>query len=151
MAWKDRITTTLFGNRLGLNTMSTSQTGGSVGADFVVGAEDVRVGVTTAETTASNLRAWGVSQVGAASSGVYTLDPPIPGVTKTLSFGSTANTSYIKTAGGETFLSSQGTTFSVFKSTSLVAGVAQLIGITTSVWGVSGGLSTATFALSTTT
>ena len=150
MAFGNNITTSLFGRRFGLQAMSSAQTGGSAD-EFLVGPDALRSGVTTAETTATNLEAHGISGVGAASSGVYTLSPPIPGMTKQLAFTSTANTAYVKTANGETFLSSQGTTFSVIKSTQLVAGVLNLVGITTGVWGVQAGLSTATFALSTTT
>jgi hypothetical protein len=72
-------------------------------------------------------------------------------VQKFISFGSTANTSYVKTANGETFQPSQGTTFSVVKSTGTVAGVLALVGLTTAIYGVTAGLSTGTFALSTTT
>lgn len=150
MAFGNNITTTIFGRRLGLQSLSSAQTGGSPD-EFLVGPDALRVGVTTAETTATTLPPHGLSGVGAASSGVYTLQPPIPGVQKQIAFTSTANTAYVKTANGETFLSSQGTTFSVVKSTQLVAGVLDLVGLTTSVWGVRAGLSTATFALSTTT
>lgn len=150
MAFGNNITTSLFGRRFGLQALTSSQSGG-VAADYLVGPEAFRSGVTTAETTATNLPAHGFSGVGAASSGVYTLAPPIPGVTKQIAFTSTANTAYVKTANGETFLSSQGTTFSVLKSTQTAAGVVTLVGLTTSVWGVMVGLSTASFALSTTT
>jgi hypothetical protein len=150
MAFGNNITTTIFGRRLGLQSLSSAQTGGTPD-EYLVGPDGFRQGVTTAETTATNLEPHGLSGVGVASSGVYTLAPPLPGVTKQLAFTSTANTAYVKTANGETFLSSQGTTFSVIKSTQLVVGVLNLVGITTAVWGVQAGLSTATFALSTTT
>ena len=150
MAFGNNITTTIFGRRLGLQSLSSAQTGGSAD-EFLVGPDALRTGVTTAETTATNMEAHGLSGVGAASSGVYTLSPPIPGVQKQIAFTSTANTAYVKTANGETFLSSQGTTFSVLKSTQTVAGVVNLVGLTTSVWAVVAGLSTASFSLSTTT
>jgi hypothetical protein len=134
-----------------ISEVSTAQSGGRAPFDVAVGAEQIRRGLTTAETTASNLLSHGISQVGAVSSGVYTLDPPFPAIEKIIVFGSTANTSYVKTANGETFISSQGTTFSVFKSTNLVVGVVKLFGMSTSVWAVDSGMSTATFALSTTT
>lgn len=151
MAWQNLITTTLFGRRFGLQQLTTSQSGGLKQADFLVGAEAVKHGVTTAETTSANLPAYGVSGLGAVSSGVYTLDPPIPGVQKFLSFASTSLGSYVKTANGETFQSSQGTTFSVLKSTQNVVGTVQLVGLSTGVWAVLAGLSTSSFALSTTT
>lgn len=155
MAWQNLITTSLFGRRFGLQNLTTAQSGGRLPAEFLVGAEQTRMGVTTTESTATNLLAHGVSNLtgtSAASSAVYTLDPPIPGVMKYINFGTTANGPiYVKTSGGETFNSSQGTTFSVLKSTGNVAGTVPLIGITTAIWGFLPGMSTASFALSTTT
>lgn len=155
MAYPDKSLPSIFGRRLGLQPMSTTQTGsGRAGSvpDFVVGAEAVRMGVTTAETTATNLAAYGVSYItSSVSSGVYTLDPPIPGVEKVLHFGTTGATNYVKTANGETFQSSQGSTFSVIKSTQNIVGSLRLMGLTTAIWGMAPGLSTASFALSTTT
>jgi hypothetical protein len=159
MAWAEKAITSIFGRRLGLQTMSSAQTGTGVAgrvAEFLVGAEQVRSGVTTAESTSTAAPAHGVSffpGTSAASSAVYTIDPPIPGVQKFVVFNSTANGPiYLKTANGETFLSTQGTTFSIIKSTNNQVGTLHLVGLTTSVWGLSAnGLSTSTFALSTTT
>jgi len=154
MAWGNLITTTIFGRRLGLQSLTTSQNGGRLPTEFLVGAEQVRAGVTTAESTGTNLLAHGISNLtgtSAASSAVYTLDPPIPGVVKYLNFGTTSQGPiYVKTA-GETFQSTQGTTFTVLKSTSNTVGCLQLVGITTAVWGILPGMSTATFALSSST
>jgi len=152
MAWQSLINTSLFGRRFGLQNGTTNVTGGSVATDYLVGPADLRKGVTTAETTSANLAAHGVSWItSSVSSGVYTLDPPVPGVTKVLHFTSTGNSQYLKTANGEFFSSSQGTTFSVLKSTSNVAGDVMLVGVSTGVWGVLSGVSTGTFAFSTTT
>lgn len=156
MALANLINTSLFGRRLGLQNLTTTISGGSRGpVDMLVGAEQVRQGVTTAESTGTNAPAWGVSffpGTSAASSAVYTLDPPVPGVEKTLVFNSTSQGPiYVKTANGETFLSTQGTTFSVIKSTANQVGTITLRGLTTAIWGMGNGLSTATFALSTTT
>jgi len=148
--------TSLFGRRLGLSALTTPQSGSSRGLrEYLAGPEDVRRTV-TAETTATNLPPDGVSRVNgtsAASSAVYTLDPPIPGVTKWLSFENTGNGPiYVKTANGETFISTQGTTFSIIKSTNNTVGLIGLMGVTTAVWQMlNTGLSSATFALSTTT
>lgn len=155
MAWANKITTSLFGRRFGLQAMSSIETGGTGGADLLVGPEQIRRNV-TAETTATNAKAFGISRfsgTSAASSAVYTLDPPIPGVEKEIVFDSTSQGPiYVKTANGETFLSTQGSTFSIIKSTNNQIGVVGLIGVTTAVWGLRNvGLSTATFALSTTT
>ena len=155
MSFADKIITSLFGRRFGLQPMSSNMSGsGRTGEipDFLVGPEALRMRASTAETTASNLPAYGVSMLtSAASSGVYTLDPPIPGVMKFITNQTTGATWYLKTANGETFQSSQGTTFSVLKSTQNVAGMLSLVGLTTSVWGMQSGVSTATFVLSTTT
>lgn len=158
MSYGSNIITSLFGRRLGLQPLSSAASGsGRAGEvpDMLVGPESLRMGV-NAGSTARNLPAYGVSNLSgtsAASSSVYTLDPPIPGVEVYLNFNSSANSpTYVKTANGETIISSQGTTFSVIKSTNGAAnGVLHLIGITTAVWSAVCGVSTATFALSTTT
>lgn len=148
MAYGNNITTSIFGRRLGLQTLSTSQSGSgrSVPIDLLVGAEAVRAGVTT-ETTAQNLTAFGVSLLTTSvSSGVYTLDPPIPGVEKTLNFGSSATSAspiYVKSGTGVTFQSSVGTTSTVLASSQNVPTVVRLIGLSTAVWGIIGSLSTA--------
>jgi hypothetical protein len=155
MAWKDRITTTLFGSRVGLQTMSTNQTGGRTGVEFLVGAEAVRQLNSTAETTATNLVAWGQSVLTtAASSGVFTLDPPIPGVTKTLVFSSSGTASspiYVKTANSETFASSVISSGTVMSSSAGAISTIVLTGISTAIWAVVNPFSTASIKLSTTT
>jgi hypothetical protein len=155
MSWANKITTTLFGSRFGLQSASSNITGAARGGnapDFINGPEDIRMGVTTAETTATNLAAYGVSYLtSAASSGVYTLDPPIPGVRKTVVFGTTGATIYLKTANSETFISTLGTSMTVAKSTQNTMGVLNLLGLTTAQWGVSFGLSSASLSLTTTT
>ena len=155
MAWASQLMTSIFGRRLGLQSMSTNQTGASAPVDMLVGPEALRFAVTTAESTGTNLKAYGVSFVpgtSASSSAVYTLDPPIPGVNKYIQFNSTSQGPiYVKAANGETFISTQGTTFSVIKSTGNQVGTVHLVGLTTALWGLMPGLSTATFALSTTT
>lgn len=155
MAWKDKITTTIMGSRLGLQAMSTVQTGSRSPAEFLVGAEAVRVLNSTAETTASNLLPYGQSVLTtAASSGVYTLDPPIPGVTKTLVFSSSGTASspiYVKTANSETFASSVMSSGTVISSSAGAIATLVLTGISTAVWAVVNPFSTASIKLSTTT
>lgn len=135
MAYGDKITTSKHGRRLGLQALSTAQTGGSKG-EFLVGPDDFRVGVTTAETTSANLKPYGVSiglGTSAGSSAVYTLEAPIPGVRKIIG-GSTANGPvYIKTAGDETFLSTLGSTHTTVKISTL-GGALELVGVTTAQW-----------------
>lgn len=152
MAYFNKYVTSLYGRRFGLQRLTTAIAGISKAAELLVGPEAIRMGTSTADTTATNLTAYGVHVISSAiSSGVYTIDPPIPGVQVTLSFQTTGATNYIKTANGETFLSTQGSTFSVLKSTQNCIGNLTLTPISSGVWGLPTGLSTATFALSTTT
>lgn len=157
MAFGSNMTKSIFGRQLGLQSMSTNMSGSARSGetpDFLVGAEEIRRSVNTGSTS-RNLPAYGVSRVNgtsAGSSAVYTLDPPIPGVNVVLSFESTSQGPiYVKTANGETIVSTQGTTFSIIKSTNNTVGAIVLYGLTTAIWGITAGLSTATFALTTTT
>lgn len=155
MPYGSNLLTSILGRRLGLQPMSSAQTGSARGVrEYLVGPEAFRSGV-VAESTATNLPPDGVSRVNgtsAASSAVYTLDPPIPGVSKILSFESTSQGPiYVKTANNETFCTTQGATMTQVKSTGNTVGILALIGLTTAVWGVVGSYSTATFAFSTTT
>lgn len=135
MAWNNNIMTSLFGRRLGLQALTTSQSGGSRTADLLVGPDAIRLGVTTAESTGTNVAAHGISILpgtSAASTNVYTLDPPIPGVRKYISLGTTASNLYLKTANSETIQSTLGTSFTTIRSS--VGGSYELIGLTTAVW-----------------
>ena len=137
MAYQDKITTSLRGRRLGLQIMSTVQTGGTRGpSEFLVGAEAVRMNVSTAATTSTNLNPFGVSYLqgtSAGSSSVYTLDPPIPGVTKTI-VGSTENGPFIiKTKNSETIHTTAGTSWTTVEISSIGGGF-QLVGVTTALW-----------------
>jgi len=134
MAWQNKILTSIFGRRLGLQRMTTAESGGSKN-EFLVGPDDFRVNCGT-ESTATNLKPFGVSVnlgTSAGSSAVYTLEPPIPGVRKVIS-GSTANGPvYIKTAGGETIVSTLGSTHTTVKISTL-GGAFELVGMTTAQW-----------------
>ena len=149
----------LFGRRFGIQQMSSNVSGSGRSGDIpdmLIGPEALRLVVTTGPTTARNIAAYGVQFVpgtGAASSAVYVLDPPIPGVAVHLVFGSSGNAPfYVKTANGETITSSQGTTMSVIKSTGVNSpGILTLMGLTTATWGAPMGLSTSVIAFSTTT
>lgn len=137
MAFKTKYTTSLHGRRFGLQRMTTPETGSAHGAvDFLVGAEAVRMGLTTAPTTSTNLKSYGVADIAgtsADSSSVFTLDPPIPGIPVFLYFRSTGNTAcYVKTANSETIHSTIGSSHTTIKST--IGGVAMLVGLTTAKW-----------------
>lgn len=139
MAYHNKIITSVFGRRLGLQSMSTSETGGRLKAEFVVGAEAVREGVSTSESTAVNLLPYGVSFLNgtsAASSSVYTIDPPIPGVRKTVVFSSANTPMYLKTKNAETFRTTADSTIATVILSTLTGCTVELIGLTTSMWGL---------------
>lgn len=136
MAYNGNITTSKHGRRLGLQLMSTVQTGGNRGAqEFLVGPEAFRVGVTTDDSTSVNIHPFGISMLdpsSAASSQVYTLDPPIPGVQKII-YGSTSAAAYIKTANSELIKSTVGATQTVI-ALPAAGHTITLTGVTTALW-----------------
>lgn len=134
--WANKITTSIFGRRLGLQRLTTGESGGAQGArDFVVGPEDYRRAVTTANTTGTNVAAYGVQILPGSSAGatnLYILDPPIPGVSVVVG-GSSNATCHLKTNGGETIMTTLGSSDTVLLFNS-VGGVATLTGVTTARW-----------------
>ena len=141
MSFNAQVGPSLYGRRFGLQLMSTAATGGRVPTDFLVGPEDLRRGVTTAETTGVNVPAWGVSFLNgtsAASSSVYVLEPPIPGVRKTIVFSSANTPQYLRTVNAETFRTSADSTIATVISSTLTGAVIELIGLTTAIWGFLG-------------
>jgi hypothetical protein len=153
MSYGDKVLTSIHGRRLGLQQVTSGVMGTSKKADLLVGAEALRAGVTTAETTAINLAAWGVSRLTTAvSSGVYTLDPPIPGVEKTIIFDTTGtNPIYVKTADGEYIHTTQGTTYTTISSSQGARSALCMIGVSTSEYAVLGPLSSGYLKASATT
>lgn len=155
MAFSDRINESIRGRSLGFEFLSSGKHGTTKTGRMLVGPEVLRLAVTTAETTATNLSALGFSLLTTSvSSGVYTLDPPIPGCAKTIVFGTTAASAspiYLKTANGEFINSTQGTTMSVLISSQTQYATVKLAGVTTSIWAVLGGLSSASIRATTTT
>lgn len=163
MAWQNLITTTLFGRRLGLQSMSSAATGsGATGrvSEFITGAEDVRKGVTTADTTSTNLFAYGLSLLStglsADTTAIFRLDPPIPGVEKTLTWLSTTIGTMgskiwvtISTGGGAGFQTSNGSSFTCVASSA--GAVLRLMGVTTALYAVINGTTGSGFAYTTTT
>ncbi len=142
------------GRNLGIQSMFPGQSGAATANgpkyDFLTGPDDMRRELTTANSTAVNIKATGIAALNgtsAASSSVYTLDPPIPGIRKIISLASTANGPvYIKTQNGEFFNTTAGTTNPVVKIT---AGVLDLVGLSTAVWGVLSGSVGYTFSATT--
>jgi hypothetical protein len=139
MAYGDNRNTSVHGRRLGLQQFSTAQSGGRLIADFLVGAEAVREGVTTAETTGTAVTAYGVSFLNgtsAASSSVYVLDPPIPGVRKVVVFSSANTPQYLRTKNAETFRTSADSTIATVLLSTLTGATVELVGLTTAMWGL---------------
>ncbi len=163
MPYQTFITTTLFGRRFGLQTMTTNQSGAGLAGrqpEFLVGPEDIRKEVTTADSTATSLKAWGNSVLStglsADATAVFRLDPPIPGVEKTIVWLSTTIGTMsakifatISTGNGGGFQTSGGSSFSCVASSA--GAVLRLIGLTTSLYGVVNGTTASGFTFSTTT
>lgn len=154
MAYFDKINPSIYGRRFGLQSLSSGQYGGSFGRiDLQVGAEDTRKRFSTGESTAA-IPAYGHSVLANSSAGssqVWQLDPPITGVQKVITFGTTVNTQYLKGLNGETFQSSLGTSLTVLKSTQLVLSTITLTPISSAAWSVGVGLSSASVAGATST
>lgn len=140
MAFSDRYNTSIHGRRLGLQAQSSAQRGGGAETgkkDFIVGAEDIRKRTSTAETTSAGLPAYGVSVLANSSAGSsqsWYLDPPIPGVYKTVIFATTVNTQYLKTKNSEFIKTTQGTTMCTLASTLLRYTIVTLIPEGTGAW-----------------
>lgn len=139
MSYNSNILTSIYGRRIGLQALSTAQFGGRQPSEVLVGPEDLRRGVTTAETTGTTVPAWGCSFLAgtsAASSSVYVLEPPIPGVRKTIIFSSANTPQYLRTQNAETFRTSADSTIATVISSTLTGCVVELIGLTTALWGL---------------
>ena len=134
--WRELINVSLHGRRIGLAGVSTAKHGGRVPAEFLVGPDGFRHGVSTADSTGTNILPYGVhflNGTSAGSSAVYTLDPPIPGVPVWINIGTTANgPCYLKTKNSETINTTLGSSHTTIKSS--VGGGYCLLGVTTAVW-----------------
>lgn len=141
MAFANKILTSLHGRRFGLQRMSTAESGGSRGAkEYLVGPEHLRQDVSTAESTGTNLHPFGISSLpgtSAGSSAVYTIDPPVPGVRKTIWSDGANGPVFLKTANAETLRSTLGTSFTTVKISTL-GGAFDMVGLTTAIWGLIG-------------
>jgi hypothetical protein len=143
MSYNSQILTGIYGRRFGLIPLSSGQHGAatavSKGADLLAGPEGLRMGVTTGESTGTDVPAWGVSFLNgtsAGSSSVYIIEPPIPGVQKTVVFSSANTPQYLKTKNAETFRTSADSTIATVIRSTLTGAVIQLIGLTTAMWGL---------------
>lgn len=135
MAWNDKYTASIKGRRLGLQQMSTTQTGGSRGMnEFLIGPDAFRGEVTTSESTSTKLKCHGISQLYASSAGssqVYDLDLPIAGVRKTI-YNTTNATAYVD-LGAAVVRSSVGSTQHIIALPAAGACI-DLCGLTSGVW-----------------
>lgn len=131
--------TSIYGRRLGLQALSSGQSGGSKGAmEFLVGPDAMRDPVSTAETTGTPINASGLTILvgtSVASTPVFTLAPPIPGVKKRISFGSTDSALYLKMSSG---VAIAGTSLGNTGATAIRSsggGYVELEGLTTALFG----------------
>lgn len=151
MAFERRIQTSIHGEDLGIQRISSAESGSGRGTQrFLAGKVDgIRAAVGNPETTASNLRAHGLSNLSTGSSAVHVLDPPIPGIYKEI-YSSGGATAYVRTVNSETLESSRGSTFTTIRFQQI--GRVTLMGLTTARWLIGGGIdSTAVAALTTST
>lgn len=135
----NKITTSLYGRRFGIQMLTTAEHGGIAQMDLLVGPDALRDLVSTAQTTGNAVPAYGVTFLNgtsAASSSVYVLDPPVPGVRKTVAFSSANTPMYLKTKNGETFRTTADSTIATVISSTLTGCVVELIGLTTAMWGL---------------
>ena len=160
MSYERLINTTLLGNRLGLQKLTSAIHGITAPAEVLVGAEAVRGRASTADTTATGLAPFGVSLLttglSADTTSVFRLDPPVPGVEKTLVWGSTTvGTMGSKifvtnsTGGGAGFQTSGGSSFTCVASSA--GAVMRLMGVTTALWAVINGTTASGFTFTTST
>jgi hypothetical protein len=135
MAFNNRILTSIFGRRLGLQRLTTGESGGRQQSEFLAGPDDLRVGVTSNETTAVTIKPHGVSfnlGTSAGSSAVYTLEPPVPGIRKWLASSTANGPAYVNTSGA-LITSSAGTTMATIRLSTLGVPI-ELVGMTTAMW-----------------
>lgn len=164
MAYGSNINTSLYGRRFGLQQMTTNQTGTGLAGrqpEFLVGPEDIRKEVTTGDSTATSLKAYGISYLstsivtGTDATSVFRMDPPIPGVEKTIIWGSTTiGTMATKiwvtiSTGTGNFQTSGGSSFSCVASSA--GAVLKLVGITTAIYATVAGATLQGFSYTTTT
>tara|TARA_R110000868_G_scaffold237996_1_gene492570 strand:+ start:455 stop:973 length:519 start_codon:yes stop_codon:yes gene_type:complete len=162
--------TSIFGNRIGLQRVTTSQFGSTVGPqatpagrvspDLLVGPS-IRRNFTTAETSGTSLAFSGLSyittaSVAATTQTMYTLDRPQAGVKKYLVWASTNTVTnevsvWASSDASIAIHSTQGTTMCVMRSTANFVGVTELMGISSAIWMVTGSLSSGAISMTTKT
>ena len=152
MPYQDDDFFSVHGRRLGLQRPSTNQTGYSP-AEFLVGPDSFRVAVSSAASTGTDLRPWGVHYLPTSSAGssqVYTIGAPNPGTGMVTVMGGTASEVFLKTKNSETLVTSGGSSFTTINPSSLGFTIG-LIALTTAQWGVYNGSTAAGHAYTTST
>ena len=148
-----RIHKSLHGRELGLSNPSTNETGIAADYKFLVGPDAYRTAVSSAASTATDLRPWGVHYLPTSSAGssqVYTISAPVPGTGMVTVAGGTASEVYLKTKNSETFVTSGGSSFTTLNPSSLGFTIG-LVALTTALWGVINGTTAAGHAYTTST
>lgn len=153
MAYRTKITTTVHGTRIGLAVPSTNETGGAGKFEYLAGPEFLRTAVSTAASTATDLRPWGTHYLPTSSAGssqVYTIEPPLPGAGLVTIAGGTASEVFLKAKNSETFVTSGGSSFTTINPSSLGFAIG-LVALTTAQWLVLNGSTAAGHAYTTST
>lgn len=135
MPYGSQILTSIYGRRLGLQQLSTGQSGGSKAVEFLVGPDDFRHGITTNESTGTAMAPAGISYLvgtSAASTPVFQLSPPIPGIRKSIVFGSTDSALYVKAATGCSIIGTSLASATAIRSSG--GGYVELVGVTTALY-----------------
>ena len=157
MANNAKIQTSIHGRRLGLQVVSSSVIGSSVGSaitpkvtqtgDILCGPDAFNEAVSTAETTTYTIVPWGLSEITTATGGttnsVFQLGKPIPGVSKYVTFLSSntaTNMISLRASSDATvcFESSVGSTMCVLASSAGGRITVMMIGLTSTSWGIIG-------------
>ena len=162
MAFQTGYITSIFGRRLGLQTLSSAQSGGTrtPPQEYLVGPDAVRALVSTVDTTSNQLYASGISLLSsglsADTTAVFRLDPPVPGTEKTLiwlstTIGTMGSKIWVtnSTGGGAGFQTSAGSSFTCVASSA--GAVLKLVAVTTALWATVAGATLQGFSYSTTT
>ena len=163
MAWGQFIQTSIFGRRFGLQSVTTNISGSAVSGrtfDLLLGPEALKQYVSSSETTSTNLPPYGVSILTTGAGGstctLYKLDPPIPGVEKTIVIVSTntaTNMVYVQTSTAATicFTSTAGSTLCTISSSGGSQTAFKMVGVNSTQWGTVSPLTTAVYGLTTST
>lgn len=164
----NKIQTSIYGRRVGLQPASSSVFGSSVGSvitpkpgtvgDLLAGPDEFIRAVSTAETTTYTIVPWGLSEITTigTTNTVYQLGKPIPGVAKYLTFlSSNTATNMISVRassdGSVTFESSVGSTMCVLASSAGGRITIHMIGLATTAWGLIGFSTASGLSLTTST